>query len=88
LSSAALKRIVLEPLILFQPPARLYNLERIRRRHQHLGHQCVRIKRDRREQRIDLSGLEQLSCAGALAGAGAGWVCAFATGKGNKQNKC
>src|SRR6185369_14339628 len=85
----SLQRIVLETLVLLQPAAGLDDLERVGRRHQHLGQQRVRVKRDRREERIDLSGLEQLVLRRS---ARRGWsrlaLRARHRGKNNKQNEC
>ena len=55
-----LQCIALEVLVFVNPSGRLNDLERISRRHQHLGQQRVGIKRDRRNQRIELFRLESL----------------------------
>ena len=48
------KRLILQPRILFQPLLQLHDLERISRRHERLAQQMIRIKRNRRHQRIQL----------------------------------
>src|SRR5262249_52847894 len=55
-----LERIALEILVLVDPTGGLHDLERIGRRHEHQGQQRVGVERDRRDERVELLGLEQL----------------------------
>ena len=81
--------VVLEALVFLQPAAGLYDLERIGRRHHHLGEQIVRVKRDRRDQRIDFFRLEQVSLSRRARRRGSRLVLrARHRGKGNNQNEC
>ena len=61
-----LQCIAFEILVCFKPTLGLHDVERIGRRHQHLGEQRIRIKRDRRNQLIELGGFQQLGirCGG------------------------
>ena len=52
------ERLVLEVWLGFHEPGRLDDLERIRRRHQCLRHQRIRVERDRRHDLLELLRLE------------------------------
>ena len=51
-----LQRVALEILVRFEPTLGLHDVERIGRRHQHLGEQRIGVERDRRDQLIELGG--------------------------------
>ena len=51
--------IAFEVLVLFDPAGGSHHFQRIGRSRQHVGEQRVRIERDRRNQRIQLLGLQQ-----------------------------
>ena len=81
--------VVLEALVFLQPAAGLYDLERIGRRHHHLSEQIVRVKRDRREQRIDFFRLEQVSLSRCACRSGSRLTLrACRRGERNKKNEC
>jgi hypothetical protein len=64
-----------ETLVGGDPTRGLNNFERIGRGHQHLGNQRIGIERDRRHQRVELPGIQQLlGLAGSRGGrARLGW---------------
>ena len=76
LSTAAFSASPFRFLFAFDPTVGLHDFQRIGRGRQHIGEQFVRIERDRRDQRLELLGLEQFGLWlgwGCAAGAAAGW---------------
>ncbi len=63
-----LQRIALQRLVLLQPAIGLHHFQRIGRCCQHIGEQFVGIERDRRDQRLELLGLQQLRARRQRAG--------------------
>ena len=53
------QRIALQVLVGLHPAVGLHDFQRIGRGRQHIGEQLIRIERDRRDQRLELLGLEQ-----------------------------
>ena len=67
-----LQRIALQGLALLEPAIGLHDFQRIGRRRQHIRQQFVGIERNRRNQRLELLGLQQLCTGGDwVAGCGA-----------------
>ena len=60
LVESPLQLVAFQHLVGFGPALGLDHLERIGRRHQHLRQQRVRIERDRRDELIELTFIEQL----------------------------
>ena len=88
-----LQRVALERLVRGRPAVRLHHLQRISRRHQNFGEQRIRIERDRRHQRIELLGLQQLLrlrggrwCGGLWCGSLC--LCVSQGDRQPRQNQC